>query len=244
MRNQEVFAYWKRLGLEYMFLGIEAIDEEGLKAHRKRAPLSANLAALDFARSLGITVAVNIIADPDWDERRFAVDPRMGAQHPRDRERQRQHALPRHREFLAHGGQLTTRDYRLFDIQHAVLPTRLPLDRFYAGAGADPAGPEPEAPRAGRAQGHGRPRGAAAGTRTDQLRPHALALQQRLQPAAPGRRPRAPGRRTDAHLRSDRPRVVGELALRVEDAVEPPEHAHEVGLPAGQQPRRDAPPCP
>jgi magnesium-protoporphyrin IX monomethyl ester (oxidative) cyclase len=26
---------------------------------------------------------------------------------------------------------LTTRDYRLFDIQHAVLPTRLPLDRFY-----------------------------------------------------------------------------------------------------------------
>jgi hypothetical protein len=26
---------------------------------------------------------------------------------------------------------LTTRDYRLFDIQHAVLPTRMPLPRFY-----------------------------------------------------------------------------------------------------------------
>lgn len=26
---------------------------------------------------------------------------------------------------------LTTLDYRLFDIQHAVLPTRLPLDEFY-----------------------------------------------------------------------------------------------------------------
>ncbi|MGH9060794.1 MAG: hopanoid C-3 methylase HpnR, partial [Acidimicrobiales bacterium] len=26
---------------------------------------------------------------------------------------------------------LTTRDYRLFDIQHAVLPTHLPLRRFY-----------------------------------------------------------------------------------------------------------------
>jgi len=26
---------------------------------------------------------------------------------------------------------LTTRDYRLFDIQHAVLPTRLSLERFY-----------------------------------------------------------------------------------------------------------------
>jgi hypothetical protein len=27
--------------------------------------------------------------------------------------------------------QLNTRDYRLFDIQHAVLPTKLPLDVFY-----------------------------------------------------------------------------------------------------------------
>ena len=26
---------------------------------------------------------------------------------------------------------LTTRDYRLFDIQHAVLPTKLPLPEFY-----------------------------------------------------------------------------------------------------------------
>ena len=26
----EVLSYWKRLGLHYMFLGIEAIDEEGL----------------------------------------------------------------------------------------------------------------------------------------------------------------------------------------------------------------------
>jgi hypothetical protein len=33
--------------------------------------------------------------------------------------------------FLEHAPRLTTRDYRLFDIQHAVLPTRLPLPRFY-----------------------------------------------------------------------------------------------------------------
>src|SRR5262249_42618 len=73
LRNKEVFAYWKRLGLEYMFLGLEAIDEEGLKLHRKRATLSKNFEALEYARSLGIVVAVNIIADPDWDERQFAI---------------------------------------------------------------------------------------------------------------------------------------------------------------------------
>src|SRR5205085_2146082 len=33
--------------------------------------------------------------------------------------------------FQQQSGRLATRDYRLFDIQHAVLPTRLPLARFY-----------------------------------------------------------------------------------------------------------------
>src|SRR5262245_9528782 len=37
LRNKEVFHYWKRLGLKYMFLGLEAIEEEGLKLYRKRA---------------------------------------------------------------------------------------------------------------------------------------------------------------------------------------------------------------
>ena len=36
LRNREVFAYWRRLGLRYLFLGLEAIDDEGLKLHRKR----------------------------------------------------------------------------------------------------------------------------------------------------------------------------------------------------------------
>jgi hopanoid C-3 methylase HpnR len=132
MRNQEVFAYWKRLGLEYMFLGIEAIDEEGLKLHRKRATLSGNLAALDYARSLGITVAINIIADPDWDERRFAIIREWAAGIPEIVNVSVNTPYPGTESFLGHAGELTTRDYRLFDIQHAVLPTRLPLDRFYA----------------------------------------------------------------------------------------------------------------
>src|SRR6185437_3271752 len=33
--------------------------------------------------------------------------------------------------WLSEERRLATRDYRLFDIQHAVLPTRLPLDEFY-----------------------------------------------------------------------------------------------------------------
>ena len=48
-------------------------DEEGLKRYRKRVTLSKNFEALEFARSLDISVAVNIIADPAWDRERFKV---------------------------------------------------------------------------------------------------------------------------------------------------------------------------
>ena len=64
LRNKDVFRFWKTLGLQYMFLGVEAIDEEGLKRFRKRVTLSKNFEAIEFARSLGIMVAINIIADP------------------------------------------------------------------------------------------------------------------------------------------------------------------------------------
>jgi hopanoid C-3 methylase HpnR len=132
LRNRELFAQWKRLGLEYMFLGLEAIDEQGLKAFRKRIPLGKNFEALECARSLGITVAVNIIADPDWDEARFAVIREWALSVPEIVNISVNTPYPGTEIFAANARALTTRDYRLFDIQHAVLPTRLPLERFYA----------------------------------------------------------------------------------------------------------------
>jgi hopanoid C-3 methylase HpnR len=131
LRNREVFAYWKRLGLEYMFLGLEAIDEEGLAAHRKRVTLGKNLEALEVARSLGITVAVNIIADPDWDERRFEVVREWALSVPEIVHLTVNTPYPGTETWHTESRRFTTRDYRLFDVQHAVLPTRLPLARFY-----------------------------------------------------------------------------------------------------------------
>jgi hopanoid C-3 methylase HpnR len=132
LRNKDVFRYWRRLGLEYMFIGVEAIDEAGLEGHRKRVTLSTNFEALEFARSLGVTVAINIIADPDWDEGRFRVIREWASSIPEIVNVSVNTPYPGTETFLEQAGNLATRDYRLFDIQHAVLPTRLPLDRFYA----------------------------------------------------------------------------------------------------------------
>ena len=82
-----------------MFIGLEAIDEEGLRKHRKRVSLGRNFEALEFARSLGIMIAINLIADPDWDHERFRIVREWGLEHARSCQRQRQHALSGDREL-------------------------------------------------------------------------------------------------------------------------------------------------
>jgi hopanoid C-3 methylase HpnR len=131
LRNKEVFQFWKTLGLEYMFLGVEAIDEEGLQRFRKRVSLGKNFEALEFARTLGIEVAINIIADPDWDEQRFATVRDWCLDIPEIVNISINTPYPGTESWLTEHRRLSTRDYRLFDIQHAVMPTKLPLDVFY-----------------------------------------------------------------------------------------------------------------
>jgi hopanoid C-3 methylase len=131
LRNKEIFRFWKRLGLKYMFLGIEAIDDEGLKSHRKRITIRKNLEALECARELRIHAAVNIIADPSWDERHFEAVREWAFSVPEIVHLTVNTPYPGTETWVTESRKFTTRDYRLFDVQHAVLPTKLPLERFY-----------------------------------------------------------------------------------------------------------------
>jgi hopanoid C-3 methylase HpnR len=131
LRNKEVFSLWKSLGLEFMFLGLEALDAEGLIKYRKRVSLSRNFEALEFARSLGIHVAINIIADPDWDSARFAAVREWCLEVPEVVNISINTPYPGTETWLTEERRLSTRDYRLFDIQHCVLPTRMTLADFY-----------------------------------------------------------------------------------------------------------------
>src|SRR6202000_2440188 len=79
----------------------------------------------------GIMVAVNIIADPEWDEARFAVIRDWALSVPEIVNLTVNTPYPGTETFLTNAREFTTRDYRLFDIQHAVLPTKLPLSEFY-----------------------------------------------------------------------------------------------------------------
>jgi len=131
LRNKEVFKFWRKLGVAYIFLGLEAIDEEGLVKYRKRVPLGRNFEALEYARSLGVHIAINLIADPDWDHERFRIVREWCVEQPEIVNISVNTPYPGTESWLTEERRLATRDYRLFDIQHAVLPTKLPLAEFY-----------------------------------------------------------------------------------------------------------------
>jgi hopanoid C-3 methylase len=132
LRNTEVFERWARLGLNYMFLGMEALDEKGLELYRKRVSQDENIHALEVARKLGIMVAINLIVDPAWDTDQFRVVRDFALSVPEIVHLTVLTPYPGTEIWHTESRRLTTRDYRLFDIQHAVVPTALPLDQFYA----------------------------------------------------------------------------------------------------------------
>jgi hopanoid C-3 methylase HpnR len=131
VRNEEVFRYWRRLGLTYMFLGIESLTDEGLATFRKRSTTDINWKALELARKIGVDVAINLIADPGWDVPEFERVRRWALEVPEIVHLTVQTPYPGTETWHTESRRLTTKDYRLFDVQHAVMPTKLPLADFY-----------------------------------------------------------------------------------------------------------------
>src|SRR4030095_6445673 len=105
---------------------------EALKLHRKRVTPGENFEALEIARELGLVVAVNLIADCDWGERRFAVVREWAMTVPEVVHLTVATPYPGTEIWFTEARRLTSRDYRLFDRAPAVLPTPMPLDKFSA----------------------------------------------------------------------------------------------------------------
>jgi radical SAM superfamily enzyme YgiQ (UPF0313 family) len=123
---------WKDCGSLAIFLGLESVTDEGLKAVNKKNTASNNVRAIEILKDLGVGFTPNFIVDPAWDRDDFTrlrdwIE-MMGAYNsgfsiltP----------LPGTDLWDAASRQVTTHDWEMYDIVHAVLPTKLPLDEFY-----------------------------------------------------------------------------------------------------------------
>jgi radical SAM superfamily enzyme YgiQ (UPF0313 family) len=124
---------WKDCGKLAIFLGLESVTDEGLKAVNKKNTADNNVQAINILKDLGVGFTPNFIVDPSWDRDDFQrlrdwID-KMGAYNsgfsiltP----------LPGTDLWDAAKKNVQTHEWEMFDIVHTVLPTKLPLDEFYA----------------------------------------------------------------------------------------------------------------
>lgn len=124
---------WKDCGNLAIFLGLESVTDEGLKAVNKKNTADNNVKAINILKDLGVGFTPNFIVDPAWDREDFkrlrdwienigAYNSGFSILTP----------LPGTDLWDEAKGQVNTHDWEMYDIVHAVLPTKLPLDEFYA----------------------------------------------------------------------------------------------------------------
>jgi hypothetical protein len=116
-----------------IFLGLEKIDDAGLSSVNKKNTVANNNRAIEILQDLDVGYTPNFIVDPDWEredfdklkrwiERTGAYNSGFSVLTP----------LPGTDLWDEVQHDVVTEDWELFDITHAVLPTRMPLDDFYA----------------------------------------------------------------------------------------------------------------
>src|SRR3954451_14119055 len=128
----ELIEQWKACGRMTVFLGLEKVDDEGLKSVNKKNTADNNNRAIRILQDLDIGYTPNFIIDPSWEKPDFeklkqwvdatgAYNSGFSVLTP----------LPGTDLWDATEDTINTRDWELFDIAHTVLPTKLPLNEFY-----------------------------------------------------------------------------------------------------------------
>jgi radical SAM superfamily enzyme YgiQ (UPF0313 family) len=132
VRHPELVAKWVDIGLYAVLLGLEGGCDETLGNLNKSCTMDTNNQAIKILQDNGVIIWGAFIVDPDWTEDDFK---RLGDY---VRKKEITHTqftvltpLPGTQLYRDRHDDLLTDDYSCFDTLHAVLPTRLPREKFY-----------------------------------------------------------------------------------------------------------------
>jgi len=132
LEQEALIRRWKGLGLRWLYLGLDGYSPDHLKEIRKANTVEANEEGLARMLALGLAVSIGFVVRPDFRREDFSA---LGAYARRLRKPLVSFTVETPfvgtRLHDENASRITTRDWSLFDLEHAVLPTSLPLPEFY-----------------------------------------------------------------------------------------------------------------
>ncbi len=134
VKYRDLFAMWREAGLRSVFLGVEKIDDEGLASVRKRTKggSNTNVEAIRTLRDVGITPLTIFITDPQWGEDDFdRLEAFIEGMELPSAAFTIMTPLPGTEMYEQRKQEIVNHDYGYYDVVHTIVPTKLPLERFY-----------------------------------------------------------------------------------------------------------------
>jgi len=131
-RHPDLFRLWKRAGLSIVYVGLEAMDEQRLKDYGKKTSVDTNARAVATLREIGLTLHASLMVDPGFTVEDFRrLERTVKSLSPAECSFTVFSPSPGTDLWHQHRNEFICDPYLYYDCMHTILPTRLPLNKFY-----------------------------------------------------------------------------------------------------------------
>lgn len=132
LRNEDLIHRWSKIGLEWVAIGLESIDDRELKNYNKENSSIQNIQAIKILQKYGINVFGQFIVNQNFEQKNF--DDLVNFVHKNKIPIASYTILtpfPGTKFYQETKDKIINKDYKNYDTLHSVLPTKLPVDEFY-----------------------------------------------------------------------------------------------------------------
>jgi len=131
--NPELFGLWRQAGLSLLYVGLESMEAENLADYNKGISPDVNRRSIQVLRDLGIGLHAALMVNPDFTEEDFLkVQRTVEFVSPAEVSFTVFSPPPGTDLWKKNEDRFICRDpHAFYDCMHTILPTRMPLRRFY-----------------------------------------------------------------------------------------------------------------
>jgi len=132
VKNPELFRLWREVGLEIVYVGLEAMDDSRLDTYNKKTTVENNQKAILFLQETGITLHASFMIDPGFSVNDFKLlEKKITNIGPAEISFTVFSPSPGTELWSKNKDKYICNPYLFYDCFHSILPTKLELKEFY-----------------------------------------------------------------------------------------------------------------